>query len=250
MPSTLSVAALALPLIRLASAHGYVSGITVNGAGWVDGANPNWYYMPDGTAEQTPGWEALNQDNGFVEPNSFATSDIACHKSATAGATYITANAGDTLTLYWNTWPDTHKGPVLNYLASCDGECTSTSADSLSFTKISEAGLLSGSNPGTWATDTLIAQNFTSDVVIPSSLAAGNYVLRHEIIALHSAGSANGAQAYPQCLNLQVGGSGATALPAGELGSELYTATDPGILFSLYGSFDSYTIPGPEVWSA
>ena len=84
---------------------------------------------------------------------------------------------------------------------------------------------------------------------IPSGLAPGNYVLRHEIIALHSAGSANGAQAYPQCLNLKIGGSGSSALPAGTPATSLYTAEDPGILFSLYGAFDSYPIPGPEVWS-
>ena len=35
--------------------------------------------------------------------------------------TYVEADAGDTLTIFWNTWPESHKGPVLNYLAKCDG---------------------------------------------------------------------------------------------------------------------------------
>ncbi|KAI0150238.1 lytic polysaccharide monooxygenase [Xylariaceae sp. FL1272] len=248
MPSLLSLAAVSLPLLKGVLAHGYVSGVEVNGGAWVDGANPNWYYYTAG-AEITPGWRALNQDNGFVAPDAFQTTDIACHKSATAGGAYITANAGDTLTLFWNTWPDTHKGPVINYLAECNGECTSETAGDLTFTKISEDGWISGSNPGTWATDTLIANNFTSDVTIPSTLAAGNYVLRHEIIALHSAGSVDGAQAYPQCLNVQVGGSGSTALPAGTAGTALYTENDPGILFNLYTTFTSYTIPGPALWT-
>jgi len=39
---------------------------------------------------------------------------------------------------------------------------------------------------------------FSWTVKIPSSLAPGSYVLRHEIIGLHSAGSSNGAQNYPQ----------------------------------------------------
>jgi len=39
---------------------------------------------------------------------------------------------------------------------------------------------------------------FSWNVKIPSSLAPGSYVLRHEIIGLHSAGSSNGAQNYPQ----------------------------------------------------
>jgi lytic cellulose monooxygenase (C1-hydroxylating) len=121
MPSLFTIAAFSLPLFQLASAHGYVAGIKVNQGAWIDGANPNWYYQPAGTAPQTPGWQALNQDNGFVAPDAFTTADIACHKSAKPGQKYIEATSGDILTLYWNTWPDTHKGPIINYLAKCSG---------------------------------------------------------------------------------------------------------------------------------
>jgi cellulase len=248
MRSTLFAGVIASTLTGLVSAHGYVSGIKVNGGSVIAGANPNWYYLPADQIPVTPGWKALNQDNGFVEPNSFGSSDIACHKSAKPGQAYVSAQAGDTLTLIWNTWPDSHKGPVINYIAPCSGECTSASPGSLSFAKISQAALLSGSNPGTWATDTLIAQGFSSDVKLPSSLAPGNYVLRHEIIALHAAGSANGAQAYPQCINVKIT-SGGSAKPSGEAATAFYKANDPGILFNLYGSFSSYPIPGPSVWS-
>lgn len=44
-----------------------------------------------------------------------------------------------------------------------------------------------------------IANNLTATVAIPSDIAPGNYIIRHEIIALHSAGQENGAQSYPQC---------------------------------------------------
>jgi cellulase len=108
--------------------------------------------------------------------------------------------------------------------------------------------LLSGNNPGTWVTDTMIANNNTWTVQIPSDIATGNYVLRHEIIALHAAGQANGAQDYPQCINLAITGTG-TAKPAGVLGTNLYKATDPGIKFDLYGSFSTYTIPGPALYT-
>lgn len=86
-------------------------------------------------------------------------------------------------------------------------------------------------------------------MTIPPSIATGNYVLRHEIIALHASGSANGAQNYPQCVNLAVKSSG-TAKPAGVAATTFYKATDPGILFDLYGSFTNYTIPGPALYSA
>ncbi|KAL8403503.1 hypothetical protein RB594_008675 [Gaeumannomyces avenae] len=248
MHSSVSLAAvLALPLVQLASAHGHVSSVSVNGGSRIQTANPNWFYLPIDQRLNTPGWRALNQDNGFVEPSAFGTSDIACHKSATPGQTYIEASAGDRLTIYWDTWPDSHHGPILNYLAPCSGECTSASAGSLSFTKITEGGLISGSNPGNWVTDTMIRNNFASDLTIPRNLAPGNYVLRHEIIALHAAGQQNGAQAYPQCLNLKIRSGGSNKLSGGTPGRSLYSATHPGIIFSLYGQFSSYPIPGPSV---
>jgi hypothetical protein len=107
--------------------------------------------------------------------------------------------------------------------------------------------LISGSNPGTWASDQLVRNGNSWTVTIPSSLAPGDYVLRHEIIALHAAGSQNGAQNYPQCINLRVT-SGGGSTPSGSSATSLYSATHPGILFNLYTSFSSYPIPGPSVW--
>jgi hypothetical protein len=43
-----------------------------------------------------------------------------------------------------------------------------------------------------------VENGFSWNVKVPSSLAPGSYVLRHEIIGLHSAGNPNGAQNYPQ----------------------------------------------------
>ena len=126
------------------------------------------------------------------------------------------------------------------------GECTSASAGDLKFTKITEAGLL---DDGTWITDQLIQDNFLSSLTIPPNLSAGNYIIRHEIIALHGAGSDNGAQLYPQCLNLKLGGSGGVSVPEGVPGTSLYKRDDPGILFNLYTDLTSYPIPGPELWT-
>ncbi|KAF2464405.1 endoglucanase IV [Lindgomyces ingoldianus] len=250
MHSLISAVALAgcVSLLPFATAHGFVRGVTDKGV-WTAGADPVWYYYPAGTAPVTAGWDALNQDNGFVAPDSYGTSNIACHRSATAGKAYVNVNAGDTITFYWNTWPDSHKGPIINYIAPCNGECTTASAGDLKWTKISQGGFISGSAPGTWVTDVMMQNNFTSTTVIPPKLKAGNYVIRHEIIALHGAQNANGAQNYPQCLNLKVGGSGSVAPPTGTAGTALYRSTDVGIVFNLYTSFSSYPIPGPALWT-
>ncbi|KAL5378519.1 hypothetical protein DPSP01_009100 [Paraphaeosphaeria sporulosa] len=234
-----------------ASAHGFVTSVTDNGV-VTKGSDPVWwYYVQNGQARPvTAGWDALNQDNGFVSPDAFTTADINCHKSALAGQAYVNVNAGDTINFVWNTWPDSHKGPIINYIAPCNGECTSLSPSSLKWSKISQAGLITPGGSGTWATDNLIKNSFTASTVVPKNLKAGNYVIRHEIIALHGASSDNGAQIYPQCLNLKVSGSGSVAPTSGVAGTSLYKRTDPGILFNLYTSPTSYTIPGPALWTA
>lgn len=95
----------------------------------------------------------------------------------------------------------------------------------------------------------MINNNNSWVVTIPPTLAKGNYVLRHELIALHSAGSANGAQNYVQCINLAVSGTG-TAKPAGVPATSFYTVNDPGIVFNIYTTpVAPYTIPGPALWS-
>jgi hypothetical protein len=237
-----SAALSAIAFAAAVNAHGHVQTVVAEGVTYTGG-------IPSGAPADAVGWAAANQDNGFVEPNSFGSADIACHKSAKAPSNSVSVKAGSTITLKWNTWPESHKGPVIDYIASCNGDCSSASAGSLSFAKIAEKGLNSGNNPGNWASDDLIANGNSWTVTIPSNLAPGGYVLRHEILALHSAGQPNGAQAYPQCINLEVTGGG-SAKPSGTPATSLYTATDPGIAFNLYEAFDSYPIPGPDVWSA
>lgn len=150
----------------------------------------------------------------------------------------------------WNTWPESHHGPVIDYLASCtNGDCTTVDKTTLSFFKIAESGLIDDSSePGTWASDNLIANNNSWAITIPTTIAAGKYVLRHEIIALHGAESVNGAQNYPECINLDITGSGSD-VPEGTLGESLYTDTDPGISVDIYVSGLSYTLPGPTLYS-
>jgi len=63
------------------------------------------------------------------------------------------------MTLVWNTWPDTHKGPVIDYIAKVSGTFNATTPGALSFAKIDQSGLVSdASPPGTWATDNLISK--------------------------------------------------------------------------------------------
>lgn len=245
--SVARTAGLALASAAMASAHGFVQGIVADGSYYGGYLVNNYPYNP--SPPDVVGWSEQATDLGFVEPNSYTDPDIICHKDAENAQLSATVKAGGEVELQWTEWPESHHGPVIDYLASCNGDCATVDKTALEWFKISESGLVDGSSaPGTWASDDLIANNNSWTVTIPSSIAAGNYVMRHEIIALHSAGNENGAQNYPQCLNLKVTGGGSDS-PAGTLGTELYTATDPGILVNIYQSLDSYDIPGPALYS-
>ncbi|RYO78999.1 hypothetical protein DL766_005422 [Monosporascus sp. MC13-8B] len=232
----------ALASAATVSAHGHVTNVVVNGVSY-EGYDPfSFPYMS--SPPTVAGWTASNTDNGFVEPNSFADPDIICHKTATPGGAHIQVAAGDSISLQWDTWPESHKGPMIDYLAACDGTCESVDKTSLEFFKIDGAGYDAATK--TWASDVLIENGFSWLVKIPENIAPGNYVLRHETIALHSAGQENGAQSYPQCINLQITGSG-TAKPSGVRGTELYKPQDAGILVNIYNGLSDYEVPGPAL---
>ncbi|KAK0619732.1 glycosyl hydrolase family 61-domain-containing protein [Immersiella caudata] len=226
----------------MVAAHGHVSHIIVDGVYYRNYDPTTDFYNP-ANAPKVLGWSALNQDNGFVEPNSFGTSEVICHKGAKPGAGHATVAAGSKINIVWTpSWPESHKGPVIDYLADCNGPCENINPASLRFFKIGGAGYQNGE----WASDTLTNNGNSWLVQIPANLKAGNYVLRHEIIALHGAPNANGAQSYPQCMNIRVTGSG-TLSPAGTPGTSLYRAADPGILFNTYMSPVVYPVPGPAL---
>lgn len=247
--STFTISILVGALASIASipgvnAHGRVSGIVANGQ-WYQGIGFLFHITPPNVV----GWMADDWDLGFVNSGNYTNPDIICHRNATPDAHTIEVAAGGTVELQWTPWPTGHHGPVLDYLANCNGDCETVDKNSLEFFKISEGGLIDDSVlPGTWASDQLIANNNSWVVTVPPSIAPGNYVLRHEIIALQFANVVNGAQNYPQCFNLKITGSG-TESPPGISATKFYTAQDPGVLFSLYDPVSKgYVIPGPAMF--
>lgn len=192
------------------------------------------------------GWTAGDTDNGYIAPDAYASGDIICHKDATNAGGYASVQAGDQIEVYWTDWPDSHHGPVIDMLAKCsNGDCTTVDKTELEFFKIAGVGLVSDDTvPGTWGSDQLISNNNSWLIQIPSELESGNYVWRHEIIALHGAEESDGAQNYPQCFNLAVTGTG-TLSPTGTLGEALYSESDAGILVNIYQTLTTYDIPGP-----
>ncbi|KAH8734291.1 glycosyl hydrolase family 61-domain-containing protein [Ilyonectria robusta] len=243
-----ATAALIGAFATTALAHGTVTGFKTDGTPQ-EGYKLDYYYakLNGQTVPDIPAWSAENLDNGFVAPDAYGTSDIICHIKAEPGATTASVKAGGTVDFNWSAWPESHVGPVLTYVAKCDGECSAADKTTLKWVKIDEAGI--NLDTQVWAATDMIANNNTWTTTVPSTLAAGNYVFRHEIIAMHGAGSENGAQNYPQCFNIAITGSG-TDNPEGVLGTALYTSTDAGILFNPYETLTSYEIPGPALYGS
>ncbi|PBP25459.1 hypothetical protein BUE80_DR003581 [Diplocarpon rosae] len=123
----------------------------------------DYAYQP-ASAPQTFGWAQGALDNGFITPDQAATPDIICHKDATNGAISLPVSAGATITVHWNSWPDSHKGPVLDYLASCKGDCATVDKTTLEFFKIDEKGL----EAGKWASEELGASNSSWALYTPT----------------------------------------------------------------------------------
>ena len=109
--------------------------------------------------------------------------------------------------------------------------------------KLYEDGLTNGK----WAVEDFIANKGQFSIELPS-LAAGEYLIRPEIIALHEGNRAKGAQFYNGCGQIKVTGSGSATLPSGVDMTKAYSATDAGVLFDIYAGKTEYPMPGPAVW--
>lgn len=221
----------------LISAHGIVTDIQ-SGNQWWTLSNPfrDPYINP---VPDRVGWSFFGAGNGPVP--DFTNKDIVCNQFAKPAKLTATVSAGSDLTFHWTVWPDSHKGPVMTYLADCGGDCSNVQdPSSLSYFKIDHAGL----ENGVWVSDKIIANNNSWTVKIPSDIAPGNYLVRHELLALHSAGQDLGAQFYPVCINFKITGNG-NAKPSGVKFPGAYKRTDPGILVNIYNGISNYIIPGP-----
>ncbi|KAF2500549.1 glycoside hydrolase [Lophium mytilinum] len=144
-----------------------------------------------------------------------------------------------------------HKGPVIFYMAKVDN-AASSGTSGLKWFKVSQDGLDSS---GQWGVDRMISNSGWTYFTMPSCLASGNYLLRAEIIALHSASTQGQAQFYMECAQINVTGGG-SANPSTVSFPGTYSATDPGILINIYdnsgnptGGGKPYTVPGPAAFT-
>jgi len=196
---------------------------------------------------------------------SVTSDSISCNTGlySPISSAVVTIPAGATVGAWWehilggpqgandadNPIAASHKGPLIVYLAAVTDAATASGAG-LQWFKIAEEGL--NTSTGKWGVDTMIAGAGWWSFTVPACVAPGQYLMRVELIALHSAYASGGAQFYMSCANVAITGSG-TKTGTTVTFPGAYSATDPGILINIYnGSIPNndlkpYTIPGPAV---
>ncbi|KAK4125705.1 lytic polysaccharide monooxygenase [Parathielavia appendiculata] len=243
-------------LVTRVAAHGYINTFTLDGVDY-EGFS-RWNPTPDPNAI---GWSFSTPDEG--PELDMRSPDFICRRDSEPSRNYGTIAAGGTASFFWtsddkvinpNGWAESHRGPVLTYIAPCNGDCASVDKSSLRWTKIAESGLVSGpaNTQGVWATDVLRENGGVNSATIPRSIAPGKYVLRNEIIALHRA-HINEPEFYMQCGNIEVTGDGTDDLSgSGVPAAELYSRSDSQLFgFSVYDSRDNeWPIPGPALYQS
>ncbi|TIB42351.1 hypothetical protein E3P86_00389 [Wallemia ichthyophaga] len=227
--------------------HGVPQSFTINGRGYpaydpqVDPWQPHANKVNRPMADDGP---LYSKD----DPN------LTCNKVGTNTPAEMTADAapGSEMIVKWNRWPNDHKGPVLTYAKYCGNGHNDCDNVQQSITegwfKIDEAGY--DDSAGQWASDRLIAQDISWSFNLPpaESIQQGSYLIRHEIIALHSQGS---PQFYPHCIQVYInGGTGSLSGQSVTIPGNVYS--NPGDDGTLYGSIyssqvSSMVIPGPSL---
>ncbi|EGX50455.1 hypothetical protein AOL_s00076g5 [Orbilia oligospora ATCC 24927] len=142
-----------------------------------------------------------------------------------------------------------HYGPVIVYITKVD-DSSRDSGDGLWY-KVYENGWsavpgTSRSDDDNWGVKDMNRCCGKVGVKIPSGIPSGDYLVRAEVIALHSAPSE--PQPYVTCYQITVtGGSGSLPSSGGVRFPGAYSASDPGIGVNIHGHLTQYTIPGPPV---
>ncbi|RDL32068.1 Cel1 protein [Venustampulla echinocandica] len=225
-------------LIAEASAHGAVTSYVIGGTTYPGYTGFSPASSPPTIQRQWPDYNPTM---------SVTDKKVMCNGGTSAALTASVA-AGTKVTAKWSQW--THEqGPVMVWMYKCSGAFTACDGSGKNWFKIDQMGMTAPPLTGrSWGT-AIVMKDLAWTSTIPAKLAAGNYLIRHELLALHQS---NTPQFYAECAQLVVTGSG-TETPSGSFLATIpgyASQNDPGIMIDIYSSTaTTYTCPGPAVWS-
>ncbi|KAJ2025798.1 hypothetical protein IWW57_003254 [Coemansia sp. S610] len=134
-----------------------------------------------------------------------------------------------------------HKGPVMIYLAPL-----ASNGEGDVWFKIFEKGY--DTKTKRFFTEELQETRGAMDFTIPEDIAAGEYLMRTDVLALHQAKKKGMAEFYPNCVQIKLVSKG-TAKPKGYPIPGVFKADHPGLLIDIYDPIKSYEMPGPPLYS-
>ncbi|KAK2037482.1 family 61 glycosyl hydrolase [Colletotrichum somersetense] len=239
----------AFPLIICANAHSIFQRLAVNGAdqGLLTGIRAPESTIP--IEDVNDAEFACNKNIGYEDGSVVSVPAGAEVGTWWARGIGRPSNANDVD----QTIAASHKGPIMVYIAKVDDAVSANQKPKggLEWFKISQKGL----NYGFWAVDELIADGGWYNFTMPSCVPPGQYLMRVEILALHSASAPGGAQFYMECAQIRVEGDGKGKPSSLVKFPGAYSATDPSILLDIYDDNGRptnrgkpYKIPGPEMF--
>jgi hypothetical protein len=241
MKSIATVAFSFAAILPLVAAHGFIQDMKVDGK-LFKSSPPN--------GQQTP--SAIRQVSSIEPIKGAKNPDINCGPSAKPASLSADAMPGSKLEFNWrggdgSNWPH-NIGPMFTYLTSCGNvTCDKFDPSNATWFKLEESG--KKPNSAQWVQQDL-KDGGVATMTLPSDLAPGNYIARHEIIALHLGTQMGGAEFYAGCAQLRVGGN-ETGVPDPNQLVQLpgaYTDSDPGIFTpDVFNSGFNYVFPGPPV---
>lgn len=239
-----TIFAAAAALVAEVAAHGAVTSYKINGVDFpgYSGFSPN------------PSVKTIERQWPDFNPTTTVTDIKLRCNGGTSAQISASVKPGDSVEAIWQQW--THsQGPIMVWMYKCAGDFGACDGSGKGWFKIDQAGFTPKSgifldtevNSG-WAIATLVGGNKGWTSKIPN-LAPGNYLIRHELIALHQA---NNPQFYAECAQLQVTGSGTGVASGSYLASipGYVSQNDPTIKFNInnHSLPQTYTFPGPAVY--
>ncbi|KAJ1303501.1 hypothetical protein OPQ81_011687 [Rhizoctonia solani] len=231
-PTLYFVTLLSLVIPHGVRAHGYVKKIEILGSDSFNGPKPGVTGANKspirGIADQSP-------------VKDLQSKDLICGPGATPGSVVASAKPGDTLVYSWanavaedgNWIHDT--GPMMTYFAQVPaGQTADTfTGEGAKWFKTDEVGKKNNK----WVQASLMS-GATFKTKIPETVPNGDYLVRHEIIALHNAENKDGVEFYPSCFQVRIKNSNAgnaTVIANPTLSFPgAYTANDPGLLVNVF----------------
>ncbi|CAE7160990.1 unnamed protein product [Rhizoctonia solani] len=231
--------------VTAVSAHGFVDQVTIGGKSF-SGPFP---FSNNNAASP------IRKITTTFPITSANDANMNCGIGAVPAAQVAAANPGDKVTLSWKSGRNKNWGhsigPAMTYLAQVPAGQTADKFNTRNakFFKIDQAGQTGGAGTGWLQAGIKGGKSYT--LTLPNDLPAGDYIMRHELIALHFAQKKDGAQFYPSCIQLRVGGGSnapkaisaqTVSFPGG------YTANDKSLFVpDLFKNNFVYTFPGPPL---